>query len=42
MTNPLIILKVVGVLLATVFFWHLYGVPWCLVAGAAVAMLFLP
>jgi hypothetical protein len=40
--SPATLLKAVGVILFTVVFWHLWNIPWCLVAGAALAMIVLP
>ena len=40
--STLLILKIVGVALATFLFVHSMGMPYGLLAGAATAMLFLP
>lgn len=40
--NPLLILKIVGVCLATFVFVHFQGLPFGLLSGAALAMITLP
>jgi hypothetical protein len=40
--SPLVIVKVVGVALATFVFVHFQGMPWGIISGAALAMIVLP
>lgn len=40
--NPITILRVAGAALATFLFVHYLGMPYGLLAGCAVAMLFIP
>lgn len=39
--TPALIVKVIGLILATVVFWNSLGIPWGLLAGAALAMIAL-
>lgn len=40
--SPLLILKIVGVCLATFVLCHYLGIPYGLLGGTSIAMLFLP
>ena len=39
--NTSFALRVIGVVLASVVFWHYQGIPWSLVSTAAIALLVL-
>jgi hypothetical protein len=40
--SPLLVIKIVGVCLATFVFVHFQGIPWGIISGAALAMIVLP
>ncbi len=40
--NPILALRIVGACLATFLFVHYLGLPYGLLAGCSVAMLFIP
>lgn len=40
--NPITVIRIVGVVLFAFLFWHLWAMPWALVAAAGLACVVLP